>query len=120
MRTGIKTFEDYIRTYPRDVQSVLKKIRQVIKKAAPKAVESISYQMPAFKLNSNPLAYFAGYKNHIGFYPTPSGIASLKKELAPYKQGKGSVQFPLGKPIPYGLIEKIVKFRIKTILENQK
>ncbi len=88
-------------------------MRQVIKKAAPEAVEAISYQMPTFKLNGRYLVYFAAWKNHIGFYPLPSGNEALEKELSSYKQGKGSVQFPIDKPIPYDLIKKIVKCRMK-------
>jgi cellulose biosynthesis protein BcsQ len=100
---------------PRD-QEILEKIRKVIKEAAPEAEEKISYQMPAFVLRGN-LVYFAACKNHIGFYPTPSGINAFKNELSEYKGAKGSVQFPLNKPIPYELIRKIVKFRV---VENIK
>jgi uncharacterized protein YdhG (YjbR/CyaY superfamily) len=94
-------------------------MRQTIRKAAPEAIEAISYQMPAFKLNGN-LVYFAAFKNHIGFYPTPSGIESFTEELSPYAKGKGSVQFPLDKPIPYDLVEKIVLFRVKENLAKKK
>ena len=92
-------------------------MRQTIRKAAPQAVEAISYQMPTFKLNSKSLVYFAGYKNHIGFYPVPSGIKAFKKELSQYETGKGSVQFPIDKPVPHDLVKKIVIFRVK---ENMK
>ncbi len=108
-----KTIDAYIKTFPKNVQKVLEKMKQTIKRAAPRAEETISYQMPTFKLNGRPLVYFAGWKNHIGFYPIPSGIAAFKKELAPYKKAKGSVQFPLDKPIPYDLVKKIVIFRAK-------
>jgi uncharacterized protein YdhG (YjbR/CyaY superfamily) len=111
-----KTIDDYIKTFPKDVQTLLEKLRQTIRKAAPGAVETISYQMPTFKLNGKGLVYLAGYKNHIGFYPVPSGVAAFKKELSPYKQGKGSVQFPIDKPIPYDLVKRIVQFRIKETL----
>ncbi len=104
-----RTIDEYIKTFPNDVQSILEKMRQTIKKAAPEAVETISYQMPTFKLNGKNLVHFAAFKNHIGFYPIPSGIEAFKKELSSYKQGKGSVQFPIDKPIPYDLVEKIVK-----------
>jgi uncharacterized protein YdhG (YjbR/CyaY superfamily) len=114
----IKTMDEYIKTYPKDVQSILEKMRQAIRKAAPEAVEVISYQMPTFKLNGKNLVYFAAFKNHIGFYPIPSGIEAFKKELSSYKQGKGSVQFPMNKPIPYDLVKKIVKYRVKENLEK--
>lgn len=91
---------------------MLSDIRQTIKETAPEAVESISYGMPAYKLNNKPLVYFAGYKNHIGFYPTPSGIESFDSDLAKYKYAKGSVQFPINEPMPLALIKKIVKFRV--------
>jgi uncharacterized protein YdhG (YjbR/CyaY superfamily) len=107
------TIDEYVKTFPESVQAVLEKMRQTIRKAAPDAVEAISYQMPTFKLNSKNLVHFAAFKNHIGFYPIPSGIEAFKKELSPYKQGKGSVQFPLDKPVPYGLVKKIVVFRAK-------
>src|SRR5713226_4149473 len=110
-----KTIDEYIRTFPEDVQRILEKMRQTIRKAAPEAVEAISYQIPTFKLNGN-LVHFAAFKKHIGFYPTPSGIEAFRKELSPYKGAKGSVQFPIEKPIPYGLVKRIVIFRMK---ENQ-
>jgi uncharacterized protein YdhG (YjbR/CyaY superfamily) len=107
------TIDEYIKTFPTNTQSLLQKMRQIIKEAAPEAVEAISYQMPTFKLNGKNLVHFAAFKNHIGFYPIPSGIEAFKKELSPYKQGKGSVQFPIDKPIPYDLVEKIVKYRVR-------
>ncbi len=113
------TIDEYIAAYPRDVQAILKKVRQTIKKAAPGAEETLKYRMPTFMLNGN-LVYFAGFKNHVGFYPIPSGVEAFKKDLAPYKQGRGSVQFPLDKPIPYGLITRIVKFRVKENLAKAK
>ncbi|MBA2421832.1 MAG: DUF1801 domain-containing protein, partial [Chitinophagales bacterium] len=91
--------------------------RVIIRKAAPKAEETINYAMPTFTLNGN-LVHFAAYKNHIGFYPTPSGIDAFKKELSLYKGAKGSVQFPIDKPLPWALITKIVKFRVKENLEK--
>lgn len=103
--------DDYIATFPADVQLILQKIRQTVQDAAPEATEKISYQMPTFDLDGN-LVHFAAYKNHIGFYPVPTGIEAFKEELAGYKQGKGSVQFPLDRPIPYELIAKIVRFRV--------
>lgn len=114
-----KTIDEYIDIFPDDIQSVLKKLRQTIRKAAPEAEEAISYQMPTFKLNGN-LVHFAAFKNHIGFYPIPSGIEAFKNELSPYKSAKGSVHFPLNKPIPFDLVEKIVIFRVKENLEKKK
>ncbi|MGE0567886.1 MAG: iron chaperone [Bacteroidia bacterium] len=105
--------DNYINTFPAPTQLILKKIRALIKKNAPKAEELISYGIPGYKTNNKPLIYFAGYKNHIGIYATPSGHAAFKKELAKFKQGKGSVQFPLNQEIPYDLIEKIIKFNVK-------
>ncbi|MFZ5856374.1 MAG: iron chaperone [Chloroflexota bacterium] len=117
--TTYTTIDEYIATFSADVQAILQKIRETIRKAAPEATEAISYQMPTFKLNGN-LVHFAAFKSHIGFYPIPSGIEKFKKELAPYPQGKGSVQFPLDRPIPYALITKIVKFRVKENFEKAK
>lgn len=111
------TVDAYIKTFSKDVQTALVKIRQIIRKNAPNAEESIAYGMPAYKLAGRPLVYFAGYAKHIGFYATPTGHSAFAKELAQYKQGKGSVQFPLDKPIPLDLIERIVKFRVK---ENEE
>jgi uncharacterized protein YdhG (YjbR/CyaY superfamily) len=115
-----KTIDDYISVFPEDVQEILEKLRQLIKHSAPDAQESISYQMPAFKLAGKPLVYFAAFKTHIGLYPTPDGIGQFKDELAVYKNAKGSVQFPLTKPIPYELIGKIVAFRVQEILVKVK
>jgi uncharacterized protein YdhG (YjbR/CyaY superfamily) len=109
--------DEYIAGFPKDVQLILQKIRETIKKAAPDAVEAISYQMPTFRLHGN-LVHFAGYTHHIGFYPVPSGIEKFKAELSVYKQGKGSVQFPLDQPIPYDLITRIVKFRVEENLKK--
>ena len=105
------TIDKYIAEFPANIQIILEKIRQTIKKVAPDSNELISYQMPAFKLNGKNLVYFAVWKNHIGFYPTSSATKEFKKELSAYKWAKGSIQFPLDKPIPYDLIKKIVKFR---------
>ncbi len=107
-----QTIDEYIAGFPTDVQEVLQKIRMTIHEAAPQATEKISYQMPTFYLKGN-LVHFAAFKEHIGFYPVPTGIEKFKKELSVYKQGKGSVQFPLDQPMPYDLITKIVKFRVK-------
>ncbi len=109
--------DDYISSFPEDVQVILEKIRAVIRDAAPDATEKISYQMPTFVLHGN-LVHFAAYKKHIGFYPTPSGIETFKAELAAYKGAKGSVQFPLDQPIPYDLIGQITTFRVAENLEK--
>jgi uncharacterized protein YdhG (YjbR/CyaY superfamily) len=113
------TINEYINTFPKDVQIILDKISQTIRKAAPEATEAISYGIPTFKLNDRPLVYFAAWKNHIGFYPMPSAAKAFKRELSVYKQGKGSIQFPLDKPIPYRLVNNIVKFRAREILYFQ-
>lgn len=115
MAKRFKTMDEYIKTFPEDVQDILEKMRQTIQKAAPEATEAISYQMPTFKLNGKNLVHFAAWKNHIGFYPTPSGTEAFKKELSRYKGAKGSVQFPLEEPIPHDLVKKVVKFRMKEI-----
>jgi uncharacterized protein YdhG (YjbR/CyaY superfamily) len=117
LRTTSKTIDEYIKTFPEHIRDILEKMRQTIKKAAPGAVEAISYQMPTFKLNGKNLVHFAAFKNHIGFYPQPSGTAAFQKELSPYKAGKGSIQFPLDKPVPFDLVKKIVVFRVR---ENQE
>lgn len=111
-----KSVDEYISQFSSDIQEILKLLRKVIKEAAPDAQEKISYQMPAFALHGI-LVYFAACKNHIGFYPTPSGIDAFKQELSEYKSSKGAVQFPINKPLPYELISKIVKFRVE---ENTK
>jgi uncharacterized protein YdhG (YjbR/CyaY superfamily) len=103
-----------------DVQVLLQKMRQTIHQAAPLATEAISYQMPTFKLQGKNLVHFAAFSHHIGFYPIPSGITAFRKELSVYKQGKGSVQFLLDKPIPYALVRRIVEFRVKEILGKVK
>ena len=122
MRTGQtapKTIDEYIAGFPQEVQEILEKVRRTIRKAAPDAEETIKYQMPTFTLEGN-LVHFAAFKKHIGFYPVPSGIEKFKKELSVYEGGKGSVRFPLDKPIPFGLISRIVKFRVKENLERAK
>lgn len=110
---------EYIAGFPKDIQEILEQIRATIKKAAPDADETIKYAMPTFTLNGN-LVYFAAFKNHIGFYATPTGNETFREELSVYKQGKGSVQFPLDKPMPLPLIIKIVEFRVKKNLEKAK
>lgn len=111
--------DEYIRQFPPETQLVLNELRQLISEAAPQAQEKISYQMPTFYLKGK-LVHFAAYKNHIGFYPAPSGIAAFQKELSTYKGAKGSVQFPLNKPLPLDLIRAIVEFRVNENLKNVK
>jgi uncharacterized protein YdhG (YjbR/CyaY superfamily) len=115
----VTTIDDYIKTFPEDVQDILKKMRDTIREAAPEAKEAISYRIPTFRLNGT-LVYFAAFKNHIGFYPTSSGIAAFKKELSPYKSATGSVQFPIDKPVPYDLVKKIVQFRVQENLKKSR
>ncbi|WP_038237699.1 iron chaperone [Zobellia amurskyensis] len=119
MGTVYKNIDAYIANFPHNVQVVLQAIRTTIKGVVPNAEETISYGMPAFKYYGV-LVYFAAYKNHIGFYATPSGHEAFAKELANYKQGKGSVQFPLETPIPYDLIARIVKFRAEENLTKKE
>jgi uncharacterized protein YdhG (YjbR/CyaY superfamily) len=107
------TVTEYIAAFPKEVQPLLNQIRKTIKAAAPMAEEGISYGMPSYKYNGKPLVYFGGYTNHIGFYATPTGHEAFKKELAIYKQGKGSVQFPVTEKLPLDLITRIVQFRVK-------
>lgn len=114
-----KNIDEYIAGFSEEVQLKLEALRQTIKKEAPDAEEVISYQMPAFKYHGM-LVFFAAFKNHIGFYATPTGHAAFKKELSVYKEGKGSVQFPHNQPLPLALISRIVKFRIKENLEREK
>jgi len=116
-KTQPKNIDEYIASYPKDVQEILEKIRVTIRKAAPDAQETINYQIPTFTLKGN-LVHFAAFKKHIGFYPAPSGIEKFKQELSGYESAKGSVQFPLDKPIPYDLISQIVKFRVKENLQK--
>lgn len=110
--------DEYIDQFPDPVRQILSKVRQVIHDSAPTAVESIAYGMPAYKLNKKRLVYFAGYEKHIGFYATPTGHAKFEPSLSQYKQGKGSVQFPINGPIPYDLIRDIVLFRISENLQT--
>ncbi|MCM3630794.1 DUF1801 domain-containing protein [Paenibacillus glycanilyticus] len=118
-KTTYQTIDEYIADFPPDLQAILTKIREVIREAAPDAKEKISYQMPAFELNGN-LVYYAAFKKHIGFYPTAGGIAAFHEELSGYKGAKGSVQFPLNKPIPYELIKRITEYRAAENREKGK
>ncbi len=112
IQKGPQNIDEYIADFPPDVQKILQKIRLTVRKAAPQAEETIKYRMPTFTLNGN-LVHFAAFKKHIGFYPTPTGTKEFQRELSVYKGAKGSVQFPLDQPIPFGLISRIVKFRVK-------
>jgi uncharacterized protein YdhG (YjbR/CyaY superfamily) len=116
-KSGFNSIDEYIATFPDQVQRILVELRTAIKAAAPEAEEKISYQMPTFVLNGSNLIHFAAFKNHIGFYPTPSGIEAFKDELSVYKSSKGAVQFPIDQPMPFELITKIVKYRVA---ENSK
>jgi uncharacterized protein YdhG (YjbR/CyaY superfamily) len=113
------TIDEYIDTFPEDVRSRLQTLKQAIKEIAPEVEEAIKYQMPTFVLHGN-LVHFAAFKHHIGFYPTPSGTETFKKELSSYKTAKGSIQFPIDQPLPLPLIRKIVKFRVKENLERSR
>ena len=110
-RSSARSIDEYIAEFPPETQKVLEELRALIRAAAPDATETISYAIPTFDLNGH-LVHFAGYERHIGFYPTGSGVAAFKEELQPYKSGKGSVRFPLGRPLPTGLIRRIVEFRV--------
>lgn len=115
-----KDIDAYIAGFPKNIQLLLQQVRTTIQKAAPKAEEAISYAIPTFKLNGSNPVHFAGFKNHIGFYPAPTGMEAFKKDFARYKTGKGSVQFPLDEPMPTALITRIVKFRMQENLQKAK
>ena len=112
LKNNYQTIDEYISTFPQKIQDILQKLRQTIRESAPNSEETINYQIPTFKLNGN-LVHFAAYKNHIGFYPTPSAINEFREQLSEYEMAKGSVKFPLNKPLPIELIKEIVKFRVK-------
>jgi uncharacterized protein YdhG (YjbR/CyaY superfamily) len=116
-QTAPQNIDEYIAGFPKDLQEILQKVRATIREAAPDAEETIKYQIPTFTLKGN-LVHFGAYKKHIGFYPTPTGIEKFKNELSVYESSKGAVQFPLDKPIPFDLVTKIVKFRVKENLER--
>ena len=115
-----ETIDEYIESFPENVQDILEKLRDTVRKAAPEVAESISYQMPTFKLDKKRLIYFSAWKNHIGFYSIPVGDAAFRKELSPYSGEKGSLRFPMDKPIPYDLVKKIVMFRMREIQQKRK
>lgn len=116
-KVRINSVDEYISTFPKDVQKILEEVRGTIKAAAPEAEEKISYGIPAFTLNGKYLIYFAGWKNHISIYPIPSGSEAFNKQVSKYVDGKGTLKFPLDKPLPMKLITKIVKYRVA---ENSK
>jgi uncharacterized protein YdhG (YjbR/CyaY superfamily) len=114
------TIDDYISSFPEDVQAVLEKVRQTIRNAAPAAGERISYQIPTFTLDGRDLIYLAGWKHHVGLYPVSTADEAFERELAPYRAAKATVRFPLRKPIPYELIERLVAFRVKQRLDSRE
>lgn len=117
-RRRYQTIDEYIDTFPEDVRRILNELRQTIKEVVPEAEETINYQIPTFTFNGN-LVHFAAFENHIGFYPTPSGMEAFKKELSRYKGAKGSVQFPIDQPLPLPLIRRIVEYRVKENLARK-
>jgi uncharacterized protein YdhG (YjbR/CyaY superfamily) len=117
-KSGFSSIDEYIASFPEETQRILQELRAVIREAAPEAVEIISYQMPAFALKGN-LVYFAAWKNHIGFYPTSSGTAEFEQELSIYERSKGSIKFPIDKPLPFDLIRRMVKFRVAENLKKR-
>lgn len=117
-RTAPKSVDQYIAGFPPGVQAILQRIRRTIRSTAPAAQEAISYQIPAFTLDGKYLIYFAGFRDHVSVYPAPRGAREFQKELAAYRGGKGTVRFPLDKPLPVGLIRRIVKFRMKERLKK--
>jgi uncharacterized protein YdhG (YjbR/CyaY superfamily) len=119
MKQEYKTIDEYIAQFPEEVRSLLEEMRQTIKQVAPEAVETISYRMPAFRLNGI-LVYFAAFKDHISFFPTASGVTAFKEELTGYATSRGTIQLPLDKPIPFDLVKKIVQFRKTENLAKQK
>lgn len=112
-----KTIDEYIALFPKDVRNILEALRKAIRDVAPQAEEAISYQIPTYKLNGN-LVHFAAFKDHISFFPTSSGIEAFKVKLKSYKTSKGTIRFPLDEPIPFDLIEEIVRFRVKENLSK--
>ena len=119
MRDLAENIDDYIKAFPLEIQKKLEQIRSTIRQAAPDATEAIKYSMPTFVLNGN-LVHFAAFKNHIGFYPAPSGIIAFYKDISFYKSSKGAIQFPLDKPLPLDLVKKIVEYRVKENLNKSK
>jgi uncharacterized protein YdhG (YjbR/CyaY superfamily) len=117
-KAGFRSIDEYIATFPKDIQKILEELRETIRTAAPEAREKISYQIAAFELNGRNLVHFAGWKKHIAMYPIPSGTAAFNKEVSKYVDGKGTLRFPIDKPLPLKLISKVVKLRIADNLEK--
>lgn len=120
MRDPFKTIDEYIASFPQDVQEKLRNIRTVIRKAAPDSEEAIRYGIPTFRLNGHNLVHFAAFRDHLSFFPTPSGVAKFQEELSAYTLSKGTIQFPLSEPVPYGLVERITRFRVEENREIKK
>ena len=119
-KKAFETIDEYIASFPKDVQVILEELRQTIRDCAPDAEERISYGISTFDLNGRHLVHFAAFKKHVGFFPTSSGVTAFKKELSSFKTSKGTVQFPLDKPIPFDLIRRIVDFRVKENMNRKK
>jgi len=117
MKDSFAPIDEYIASFPQDVQEKLRRIRAAIHKAAPDAEEAMGYGIPTFRQNGSNLVHFAAFKDHLSFFPTPSGVAKFRKELSPYTLSKGTIQFPLSEPVPYDLVERITRFRVE---ENRK
>jgi uncharacterized protein YdhG (YjbR/CyaY superfamily) len=120
MRPQFESMDEYIAAAPEHVRPILEEMRQTIHEAAPEAVEAIAYQIPTFRLDGRNLVHFAAFRNHIGFYPTSSGIAAFEGELSPYGTSRGTVRFPLGEPIPYDLVRRIVAFRVSEVTARRR
>ena len=119
-RIQFNTIDEYITSFPRNIREILQELRRIVRESAPGVEETISYGIPTFDLNGKHLVHFAAYKNHIGFYPTSSGIKAFKRELSLFKTSTGTVQFPLEKPIPFDLVKKIVEFRVNENKSSKK
>jgi uncharacterized protein YdhG (YjbR/CyaY superfamily) len=117
-RSTATSIDEYIAEFPPETQQVLRELRDLIRSIAPDATETISYAIPTFDLNGKHLVHFAGYKHHVGLYPTPTGMEAFKDDLEPYASGKGSAQFPLGQPLPVDLIRRIVEFRVEEVIRK--
>ncbi len=120
MRDQFAIIDEYIASFPPDVQQKLSKMRAVIHRAVPDAEEAIRYGIPTFRQNGSNLVHFAAFKDHLSFFPTASGVEAFRKELSSYKLSKGTIQFPLDKPVPYDLVERIVRFRVEETLKKKK
>jgi uncharacterized protein YdhG (YjbR/CyaY superfamily) len=117
-RKKYTTIDEYISDFPKEVQEIMQNLRKIVNELAPEVEEAISYQMPTFKLKKKTVVHFAAFSKHIGVYPMPSGIEAFKEQLSKYESGKGSVRFPLNKPIPYDLFKQIVVYRLKSMTDK--